>query len=76
MKEGKRLLKIILILTLVMGGLTLGLLYAEGQREKNNTYITVNPDTMKLIQLEEPKNGDPIAIIDTTEGEIRMVLYP
>lgn len=76
MKEGKRLLKIILILTLVMGVLTLGLLYAEGQREKNNTYITVNPDTMKLIQLEEPKNGDPIAIIDTTEGEIRMVLYP
>lgn len=76
MKEGKRLLKVILILTLVMGGLTLGLLYAEGQRAKNDTYITVNPDTMKLIQLEEPENGDPIAIIDTTEGEIRMVLYP
>lgn len=76
MNEGKRLLKVILILTLVMGGLTIGLLYAEGQRVKNDTYITVDPGTMKLIQLEEPKNGDPIAIIDTTEGEIRIVLYP
>lgn len=76
MNEGKRLLKVILILTLVMGGLTVGLLYAAGQREKNNIYIVVNPDTMRLIQLEKPKDGDPIAIIDTTEGEIRMVLYP
>lgn len=31
---------------------------------------------MELIQLEPPKDGDPIAIIDTTEGEIRVVLYP
>lgn len=76
MNEGKRLLKIILILTLVMGGLTVGLLYAAGQREKNNVYIVVNPDTMNLVQLEKPKNGDPIAIIDTTEGEIRIALYP
>lgn len=76
MNEGKRLLKVILILTLVMGGLTIGLLYASGQREKNNIYIVVNPDTMKLVQLEKPENGDPIAIIDTTEGEIRIVLYP
>lgn len=76
MNEGKRLLKIILILTLVMGGLTVGLLYAAGQREKNNIYIVIDPNTMELIQLEKPKNGDPIAVIDTTEGEIRMVLYP
>lgn len=76
MNEGKRLLKIILILTLVMGSLTVGLLYAAGQREKNNIYIVVNPDTMELVQLNKPEKGDPIAIIDTTEGEIRMALYP
>ncbi len=76
MNEGKRLLKVILILTLVMGTLTIGLLYATGMREKNNVYIVVDPNTMKLVQLEEPKDGDTIAVIDTTEGEIRMVLYP
>lgn len=76
MNEGKRLLKVILILTLVMGTLTIALLYAAGQREKNNIYIVVNPATMELVQLEQPKEGDPIAVIDTTEGEIRMVLYP
>lgn len=31
---------------------------------------------MTLVQLEAPKEGDPIAIIDTTAGEIRVVLYP
>lgn len=31
---------------------------------------------MELVQLEAPKDGDPIAIFDTTEGEIRVVLYP
>lgn len=76
MNEGKRLLKVILILTLVMGTLTIALLYATGMREKNNVYIVVDPNTMKLVQLEEPKDGDTIAVIDTAEGEIRMVLYP
>lgn len=30
---------------------------------------------MTLVQLEEPKDGDTIAIIDTDLGEIRAVLY-
>lgn len=32
--------------------------------------------TMELVQLEGPKDGDTIAIFDTSEGEIRTVLYP
>lgn len=31
---------------------------------------------MELIQLEPPKDGDTIAVFDTSMGEIRMVLYP
>ncbi len=31
---------------------------------------------MELVQLEAPKDGDPIAIFDTSMGEIRVVLYP
>lgn len=31
---------------------------------------------MQLVQLEEPKDGDPVAIFDTSKGEIRVVLYP
>lgn len=31
---------------------------------------------MELVQLEPPQDGDMIAVIDTTLGEIRVVLYP
>ena len=31
---------------------------------------------MHLVQLEEPKEGSPTAIIDTTKGAITFVLYP
>lgn len=76
MKDGRRFIKVILLLMLVMGGLTLGLMVLARVRDKNNTYITIDIGTMKLAQLEEPKEGDPIAIIDTSVGEIRIVLYP
>ena len=76
MKDGRRFIRTILMLTLIMGALTISLMVLARIRDKNNTYITIDIGTMKLVQLEEPKDGDPIAIIDTTEGEIRMVLYP
>lgn len=69
-------IKLVLILTLVTGILTVGLLYVSAKQEANNTYITINPDTMELIQLNLPEDGDPIAIVDTTLGEFRFVLYP
>ncbi len=31
---------------------------------------------MELVQLDGPQDGQPVAIIDTSEGEIRVVLYP
>lgn len=39
-------------------------------------YHFVDPDTMELVQTEEIKDGAPIAVIDTTLGEFRCVLYP
>lgn len=70
------LLKLVLILTAVMGLLTVLLLFVSVKQAENNTYITINPDTMKLIQLEPPEDGDTIAVVDTTLGEFRFVLYP
>ncbi|MBQ3886118.1 MAG: peptidylprolyl isomerase [Ruminococcus sp.] len=76
MKDARRLIRIILILTIFMGALSLGLMILSDQREKNNKSIVIDVDTMKLVQLEAPKEGDQIAIVDTTLGEIRFVLYP
>ncbi len=42
----------------------------------NQGYTYVDVDTMELVQLEEIKEGAPIAVIETTYGEIRAVLYP
>lgn len=39
-------------------------------------YHFVDPDTLKLIQTEEIAEGAPTAIIETTRGEFRCVLYP
>lgn len=69
-------IKIIAVLSIVVVLFTVLLIYIVAKQEANNTYITINPDTMKLIQLEAPKNGDTIAIADTTLGEFRFVLYP
>ena len=44
--------------------------------------LTPNPvrqydySTMHLIQLEEPYDGQPMAVIETTYGTIKAVLYP
>ena len=65
MKDARRLIRIILILTIFMGALSLGLMILSDQREKNNKSIVIDVDTMKLVQLEAPKEGDQIAIVDT-----------
>ncbi len=41
---------------------------------KNYKYI--NPDEMELVQMQEIPEGSPTAIIETSLGEIRAVLYP
>lgn len=70
------LLKLVLVLTLIMGLLTVFFLFTSVKQAENNVYITIDPDTVEFIQLEPPKAGDTIAIVDTTLGEFRFVLYP
>lgn len=70
------LLKLVLVLTAVMGLLTAFFLYTSVKQAENNTYITIDPDTMNLIQLQPPKENDTIAVVDTTLGQFRFVLYP
>ena len=72
----KGLLKFVIIMSLIMGGLTVILLVLQNVRQNSNRTIEVDPDTMKLVQLETPNEGDPIAIVDTTVGEFKFVLYP
>lgn len=69
--------RMVLIFTLIMGVTSLVVMLNSTIRANNqDAAITVDPDTMRLIQLEEPEEGDPVAIVDTTLGEIRFVLYP
>ena len=63
-------------MSIIMGGLTVILLVLQNVRQNSNRTIEVNPDTINLVQLQPPKKGDPIAIVDTTLGEFRFVLYP
>ncbi|MBR1591593.1 MAG: peptidylprolyl isomerase [Ruminococcus sp.] len=72
----KKLLRFIILMSLMMGGLTLILLLLQESRQNSNRTIEVDPDTMQLVQLEMPKEGDPVAIVDTTLGEFKFVLYP
>lgn len=74
--NNKNFMKTLILLMLAMGLLTLGLMLMENVRDSNNTYITIDLDSMDLVQLEEPNENDPIAIVETTLGEIRFVLYP
>ncbi len=75
-RENKKFLKVLIIMSLSMGILSLMLMLISNVRDKNNTYISIDVDTMELIQLEKPKEGDPIAIVETSLGEFRFVLYP
>ena len=76
MKKHRGLLKFVIAASAVLFVGTVLLLYLSAKRAENDQYIHIDPETMKLVQLEEPKEGDPIAIVDTTLGEFRFVLYP
>ena len=41
-----------------------------------STRNVIDLDTLELVQLEDVKDGDPICIIHTSEGDISAVLYP
>lgn len=73
--ERKSLLKKLIVFMLIMSFIALAFMFLNTYlSERNKTYIDV--DNMKLIQLDEPKDGDTVAVIDTSLGEVRAVLYP
>ena len=76
MKKASGLIKFVIIMSLIMGGITAIIVYLSAVREKNNQYVDIDLSSIKLVQLEEPKDGDPIAVVNTTLGEFRFVLYP
>lgn len=76
MIKRNRAVRLVLIFTLIMGVSSLTVMLAGTMKERNNSYITIIPEEMELVQLNEPEEGDPIAIVDTTLGEFRFVLYP
>lgn len=56
--------------------IALVMLTALSTGQTNNAMTSYNFDEMDLIQLEKPKDGQMMAVIDTTEGVIKAVLYP
>ncbi len=76
MKKYRTLIKFVVIASAILFGATVVLLYFSAKRQENDRYIVIDADTVKLVQLEAPREGDPIAVVDTTLGEIRFVLYP
>ena len=70
-------IRAVLIFTIIMGVMSLVvMLTANLSASSNSGTIDIDPDTIELVQLGEPKEGDPIAIVDTSLGEFRFVLYP
>lgn len=67
----RKLLILIIVLSVFMLIYTLVAAY---MKSRSSPYIDVA--SLELVQLDEPKEGDPIAIVDTTLGEVRFVLYP
>lgn len=74
--KNKNFTKTLIIMIVIAGLLTLGMMILEQVRKNNDIYVTIDLDSMELVQLDGVKDGDPIAIIETTLGEIRFVLYP
>ncbi len=73
--NGKGVVKSVLIFTCTVSLIFLVFMLVRTYFE-NNERMTVDTETMQLVQLEPPEPGDKTAVIDTTLGEMKMVLYP
>lgn len=76
MTQKNHFVRNIILICLIMGCFSLALMMLTKTRELNNRAITIDVSTMKLVQLDPPQEGDQIAIVDTTIGEVRFRLYP
>lgn len=73
-KRNKALKKMVLF-TLIMAIICLIYMLVTSYLSEKSKFV-IDLSTLELVQLEEPEDGDPIAVIDTSLGEIRTVLYP
>lgn len=67
----KPLIFLIILFSLIMLGYTIFSAYM-----KSKTQMYVDTSSIELVQLDPPKDGDPIAVVETSLGEVRFVLYP
>lgn len=65
-----------LLTAAVMLGLSGCSLFGGDQGLNKNPVRTYDYSQMKLVQLEEPAEGQPIAVIETDAGTITAALYP
>lgn len=75
MGKNKNVVKIVVIFTSVTALITLIFMLISTCFSQKDRMV-IDGDTLQLVQLEEPEEGDPIAVIETSLGQMRMVLYP
>ena len=75
MDQKKAVLRTVFIFTAVMAAVTLIYMLLTTIVSNRNKMV-IDTDSMKLVQLEPVKDGDPVAIVETSLGEIRMRLFP
>ncbi len=69
-----RTVKVLSVLIAI--SLVLALLCSWWYTTSKDISATVKLDEVKLVQLEEPEEGDPAAIMHTTAGDMLFLLYP
>ena len=75
MKDKNAVLKRVVFFSLILAIICLIYMIVSRLLYEKSRYV-IDLDTMELVQLEEPKNDDTVAVIDTSLGEIKFVLYP
>lgn len=69
-----RTVKVLSILIAI--SLVLALLCSVWYSISRDITATVKLDEVTMIQLEEPQEGDPVAVMHTTAGDMLFLLYP
>ena len=69
MKKYRNLFLFTIITSVILLGTTVVLLYFSAKRQQNDRYITIDPDTIQLVQLEAPKDGSNMKLIRTEEQD-------
>lgn len=75
MNNKNKVLKRIVFFTLIMSIICLIIMLVGTFLTQKSRYV-IDLNTMELVQLQEIEDGKPIAVINTSLGEVRAVLYP